>query len=149
MHVPELVELESLRALATDILKPNAGQRVMIIVCSDDEAEAMMEAPPARDNVTPLHGGPVMSGAEKRYADRQGTAVLLHHYAEMAERGEIRHAIVIAGVETNETNMGEVTTGLSIDCEEHLPLFLGGLKLGEQHLMDVYEGIVDMIEDEE
>lgn len=151
MHVPDLADLEALRAQAEAVLKPEKGQRVLIIVASDKEAADMFQAPEddRRANVVPLHGGPVLSGEEDRAADRQETVDLLLHYAELAEAGEVRHVAIVAGCETNETCLGNVQTALSPGLEDHMALFLGGCDLLKDHIKDVYEETTFGYEDEE
>lgn len=146
MHVPDLCELEELRVMAEKVVKPQPGQRVLIVVVDEKEEAAMFASPDdgaaERDNVHPLHGGPVMSGEEERQEQRSATAEMLLSLAEEAERGEIRHAAVIVGVETNEPGICSVGTVTTLGIHEHMAAFLGGCTILQRHIMDEFEDAV-------
>ena len=130
MHVPELHELEELRRYAEGILKPEVGQKVIIMVVDDDEE--------ALDNVVPIFGGPLLTGEADRQQERAATVQMLLELAELAEKGEIRGAAVICGMESNERFMSGVETAFTPGVIEHLAMFTGGCTLLQQHINDAF-----------
>jgi len=130
MHVPELADLEALRDLAADVLKPGPGQKIMILVTDEEVAEP--------DHMVAVEGEPFVTGDDMRQLERDETISLLEHYIDLVEQGEVRHVALVAGVESNQTNMGTVQTAMSVGLEEHMALFLGGCSLLESHIKEVF-----------
>lgn len=142
MQMPELHDLEALRLLAADLLKPGPNQRVVIMIVDDPEE-------PLTSNVLPLHGGPVMTGEDERREERERTAEMFRDLAERAEAGEIRHAAVVVGHEGNERSISGVETAFTPHIYQHHAVFMGGVELLKMDMHESYSEIRYMIEDDE
>lgn len=144
---PYTARYAQLMELAHELLKPSPGQKVLIMAVDAEEADQIratfdpeeLEEPEQDGNVVPLFGQPHLTGEDERRELRSRTSELLLELAERAERGEIRDVAIVAGVENNERYLNNVETLISSGVTMHLPMFLGGLSLLKEHVMDAFE----------